>query len=259
MNSMKRQRANDLGPNEAEARYAREREQGATIVAHDLEHVWGWSSPAGRIRAARRADFLIHAAGLRPGVACLELGAGTGEFSVRLLESGCDLVAIELSEGSAEVCRRRVGGRAEVLVGNVETGEAIEGRSFDAVVGVSVLHHVDLAACLRIMLGVIRPGGRFAFTEPNMGNPQVWAERHLEAVRRRRHVTRHETAFRPRELAAAFERVGLLVENCEPFDFLHPATPGVLIGAVSRLGGVLEKIPGVREAAGSLRIAGSRL
>jgi SAM-dependent methyltransferase len=258
MKSMGRQPAKDSFLEGAEARYAREREQGETIVAHDLERVWGWSSPAGRVRATRRARFLIDAAGLSPSVTCLELGAGTGEFSVRLLESECDLVAIELSEAAAGVCRRRVGSRGEVVLGNVETGEGIEGRSFDAVVGVSVLHHVDVDACLRTILAVLRPGGRFAFTEPNMANPQVWAERHLDAVRRRRHVTPHETAFRPRQLTAAFERAGLVVETCEPFDFLHPATPRFLIGAVSRLGVLLEKFPGAREIAGSIRIAGRR-
>jgi SAM-dependent methyltransferase len=258
MKGTQRQPAKDSFLEGKEARYARERAQGERIVASDLERVWGWLTPAGRVRAARRAGFLVHAAGLGPSVGCLELGAGTGTFSVRLLESGCDLVAVELSEATAGVCRRRVGSRAEVVVGNVETGEGVEGRSFDAVVGVSVLHHVDVDACLRTILGVLRPGGRFAFTEPNMANPQVWAERHLEAVRRRRHVTLHETAFRPRQLTAVFERAGLVVETCEPFDFLHPATPRFLIGAVSRLGDLLEKVPGAREIAGSIRIAGRR-
>ena len=32
---------------------------------------------------------------------------------------------------------------------------------------------------------LLRPGGRFAFSEPNLANPQVWAERNVEVVRRR--------------------------------------------------------------------------
>jgi SAM-dependent methyltransferase len=188
---------------------------------------------------------------------CLELGCGTGEFTTRLLESGCELVAIELSEATAAVARQRVGDRAEIVVGNIETGEGLEGREFDAIVGVSVLHHVDLDACFAQTFPHLRPGGRFAFSEPNLLNPQVWAERSFEVVRRARHVTPHETAFRTGDLRARFEAAGLEVELCRPFEFLHPATPGPLIGAVGVLERLAERSP-LRAIAGSIAVAGRR-
>lgn len=240
----------------AEQRYLAERRQGEEIAA-GLERVWGWSSPAGRIRAARRARFLIAAAQLAPGVRCLELGAGTGEFTARLAACGCELTAVELSEATAAICRERVGDAAEVVVGNIETGAGLEGREFDAIVGVSVLHHVDVEATLRATFSKLRPGGRFAFSEPNMANPQVWAERHVRAIGRRRHTTEHETAFRAGELRRLFEGCGLEVEIAEPFEFLHPATPRRLLAAVQALERVLEATP-ARAIAGSVRIAGSR-
>lgn len=240
----------------SDPRHEEERRQGERIAGGDLEHVWGWSGPAGRIRAERRAAFLIDAAGLAPGVRCLELGCGTGEFTVRLAESGCTLVGIELAEATAEVARRRVEGRAEIVLGDVETGAGVHGE-FDAIVGVSVLHHVDLEACLAHTFSHLRPGGRFAFSEPNLANPQVWAERNIELVRRRRHVTPHETAFRAGELRRRFERGGLEVSVCEPFEFLHPATPAALIPAVSRVEALAERTP-LRAIAGSIRIAGRR-
>jgi SAM-dependent methyltransferase len=241
----------------AERRYAEERRQGADLAARGLEGVWGWSSPAGRVRADRRARFLIEAARLAPGVRCLELGSGTGVFTSRLVETGCALVAVELSEALAERCRERVGDRAEVVVGNVETGEGLEGLTFDAIVGVSILHHVNMELCLRNTFAVLRAGGRFAFSEPNMANPQVWAMKNVDAVGRWLHETPHETAFRVRELRGLFESAGLEIETCEPFEFLHPATPRALIGAVRRLEGFLERTP-ARRIAGSIRIAGRK-
>jgi SAM-dependent methyltransferase len=237
-------------------RYDEERRQGE-LIASGEEHVWGWSGPAGSLRAERRARFLLEQAELGPGVRCLELGCGTGEFTTRLIESGCELVAIELSEATAAIARRRVGDRAEIVVGNVETGEGLEGREFDAVVGVSVLHHVDLDATFAHTFSVLRPDGRFAFSEPNMANPQVWAERNLEPVRRLRHVTLHETAFRADELRRRFEGAGFVVEMCEPFEFLHPRTPAWLVPAALSLEHGLEATP-ARAIAGSLRIAGTR-
>jgi SAM-dependent methyltransferase len=188
---------------------------------------------------------------------CLELGCGTGEFTVRLVESGCELVAVELSDATAAVARERVGGRAEVVVGNVETGEGLNDREFDAIVGVSVLHHVDLDATLEHTFARLRPGGRFAFSEPNLANPQVWAERRIGLLRRLRHVTPHETAFRAAELRAHLERAGFEVDACEPFEFLHPSTPRWLIRPVTRVERGLERTP-LRALAGSLRISGAR-
>jgi SAM-dependent methyltransferase len=233
-------------------RYAEERRQGERIVAQG-ERVWGWSSAAGQVRAERRARFLIDAARLAPGVRCLELGCGTGEFTTRLVDSGCELTAVDISEASVERCRERVGERARVLVGNIETGEGLEGLEFDAVVGVSVLHHVDVPACLTAVAPLLRSGGRFAFTEPNRLNPQVWAERRFEPLRRLRHVLPHETSFRAGELRQLFVDAGLEVELAEPFEFLHAATPQTMIRPVLGLERVLERTP-ARGIAGSVRI-----
>ncbi len=303
----------DLSVEQAERRYEEERRQGEAI-AGGLEDAWGWTGPSGRRRAERRAARLIEAARLGPGVRCLELGCGTGEFTSRLVESGCELVALELSETTAAVCRERVGGHAEVVVGNAETGEGLDGREFDAIVGVSVLHHLNLDLALANSFRLLRSGGQFAFSEPNMANPQIWAERNIPIVRapsahdpardrvprrraperfrggragrravravrlpapgdsaaarrrrrsernipivrRLRHTTPHETAFRAGGLRNAFEAAGLAVELCEPFDFQHPAIPRPLVGAVDRAGRMLESTPLCRFA-GSIWIQG---
>jgi SAM-dependent methyltransferase len=250
--------ANMLSVESSQERYAEERRQGEKLLAGGCADVaWGWSGPAGAIRAERRAEFLIQQAGLKPGVTCLELGCGTGEFTTRLLRSGCALSAVELSEATAAVCRQRVAGKAEIIVGNIETGEGLQGRTFAAIVGISVLHHVNMELCLKHTLTLLKPGGRFAFSEPNMSNPQVWLERHVGFLRRWRHATLHETAFRACALRRLFESAGLEVSVCEPFDFLHPSTPRWCIGAVKLLERMLEATP-LRVLAGSVRIAGGR-
>jgi SAM-dependent methyltransferase len=236
-------------------RIAAERRQGE-LIARGAEDAWGWQTPAGIIRADRRGRFLIKAAGLGSGVAALELGCGTGEFTARLVASGCDLTAVDVSEATAAICRDRLGASARVVVGDIEHGAGVDGP-FDAIVGVSVLHHVDLEACLATTFPKLRPGGRFAFSEPNMLNPQVWAERHLAPLRKLRHVTPHETAFRAAELRTAFERAGLVVETCRPFEFLHPATPQRAIHAVLAIERVAMRTP-LRAIAGSILVAGCR-
>jgi SAM-dependent methyltransferase len=142
-------------------------------------------------------------------------------------------------------------------VGNVETGAGLDGAPFDAIVGISVLHHVDLLATLTNTFAFLRPGGRFAFSEPNIRNPQVWAERNIGWLARRRHVLPHEGAFTAEALRRAFEAAGLVVETSEPFEFLHPLTPAPFVPSVRRLERLLERTP-VRQIAGSIRLAGRR-
>lgn len=245
-----------LSAQASQKRYQRERVQGETIVAGS-EWAWGWSGPSGTIRAERRAKFLIERAGLKPGVKCLELGCGTGEFTRRLLASDCQLNAIELSEATAQRCREAVSNRANIIVGNIETGEGLAGMEFDAIVGVSVLHHVNMPLCFANTFSKLRSGGRFAFSEPNIVNPQVWAERRISFIRRIRHVLEHETAFRATQLRKMFEEAGLVVEVSEPYEFLHPWTPRWLIRAVTGMEPLLERTL-LRAAAGSIRIAGYR-
>jgi 2-polyprenyl-3-methyl-5-hydroxy-6-metoxy-1,4-benzoquinol methylase len=243
--------------NHEQWRYEAERRQGELIAA-GREDAWGWTGVAGQIRADRRAAFLTRQARLGPGVVCLELGAGTGEFTTRLARSGCRLVAVELSEATAAICQTRAGSQVEVIVGNVETGEGLDRLGgVDAIVGVSVLHHLNLDLCFENAFGHLKPGGRFAFSEPNMANPQIWLERHFALVKKWRHVTAHETAFRPDELRQLFERAGLVVEVSEPFEFLHPSTPPRLVKSVLAVEALLERSH-VRAIAGSVRVAGCR-
>jgi SAM-dependent methyltransferase len=249
-------RAADGTLSEADRRYEAERRQGELIRAGH-EDAWGWTGPAGSLRATRRANRIIAAAGLGPGAVCLELGCGTGTFTAPFANSGCEVVAVDLSPATAEIARARAGDRAQVVVGNVETGEGIPERVYDAIVGVSVLLHLDLDRCLQNTFALLRPGGRFAFSEPNMRNPQIWAERHLGFVKRARHVTEHETAFTAPGLRRALEGHGLIVEQAEPFEFLHPATPARLIASVLGIERVLERTP-ARAIAGSVFVAGRR-
>ncbi len=70
-------------------------------------------------------------------------------------------------------------------------------------------------------------------------------------------MTPHETAFLAGDLRARFEAAGLEVQVCRPFEFLHPATPRPLIGAVGVLERLAERTP-LRAIAGSIAVAGRR-
>jgi SAM-dependent methyltransferase len=116
--------------------------------------------------ATNYADWIIDQAQAHLGSSILELGAGHGTVTDRLLKHG-KVAAADLSPRCVEVLREKYEAHpdVEVLHGDVET--VIEGRAFESVVLVNVLEHIeDDAAALRAILGGLRPGGTVVLFVP---------------------------------------------------------------------------------------------
>lgn len=245
-------------PGSSAARLAREIEHHRKIAAR-AEEFWSWDRPAGRRRADRRAELFVARAGLGPGARALELGCGTGVFLERVARCGARLQGLDLSPDLLAQARTRLHALAEVTLtrGNAEAlpyGPA----SFDAVYGSSILHHLDLETALREALRVLRPGGRVVFAEPNILNPQVLVMFRYPPAKERFGVSPDEMAFSRFRARAALERAGFVDVSVEPFDFLHPGTPPGWIERVLSLSRTLERVPLLREIAGSLVLQARR-
>ncbi len=223
-------------------------------LASELGHVWwGHLTQAGQHRIERRARVAGRFAGLSPGKTILEPGSGSGEFTEKLAKSGATICSVELSPPQMAIAKRRLGGLPNVCltVGDAGRLDFREG-AFDAVVGLSVLHHLDLNRVLPEFLRVLKPGGRMFFSEPNMLNPQVFLERNVKWIGRRLQNSPDETAFVRWPLTRTLAAAGFVHVEVVPVDFLHPALPGFTLGLMSRINRVLERLPLIREAAGSL-------
>jgi 2-polyprenyl-3-methyl-5-hydroxy-6-metoxy-1,4-benzoquinol methylase len=237
-------------------RVANEIAHGKRLAAGVPEELWGWGTPAGRVRARRRAALILEHAGAGPGCRILEVGCGSGMFTELFAESGAEIVALDLSPELLALARSRGLPPERVRFVEQRFEELDQEASFDAVIGSSVLHHLDLVPALEKAFALLKPGGRLSFAEPNLLNPQVFVERRFR--RWFPNVSPDETAFvRPR-LRRQLAALGFEDVDIEPFDWLHPAVPESWIGGVSRLGRLLEHIWGLREFAGSLRIAARR-
>lgn len=181
----------------------------------------------------------------------VELGCGTGEFTEDLARTGASVAAIDVSPELLAAAKTR-GTAARFLIADA-TALPFGDASLDAVVGSSILHHVELGPAVAEMRRVLRPGGRACFTEPNLLNPQIAVQKNVPAIKRWAGDSPDETAFFRWPLAAAFREAGFAV-RVEPFDFVHPTIPAPLIGIAARAGGVFERVPLLREIAGSLYV-----
>jgi SAM-dependent methyltransferase len=231
------------------------------LATADSEAFWGWSTPAGQARVRRRANLIISAAGLRPGRSVLEIGCGTGLFTARFSATGARIVAVDISPDLlAKAIERQLPAdrvrleerRAESLELTDPVVKAWAPAGFDAIVGSSVLHHLDIPAAIETCKRLLAPGGRIVFAEPNLLNPQVWMERRFRSWFP--YVSQDETAIVRWELRRQLERAGFSNVAITPFDWLHPATPAPLIPIVGGAGRIFEQLPGLREFAGSVLI-----
>ena len=142
-------------------------------AAEGYDAKWGISYEAvgraqvlGKVRKALGGE-------LRPQGRALEVGAGTGYFSLNLLQAGvlAEAVCTDISPGMLRALEDNAR-RLELEVETVACGaEALpfEDGSFDLVLGHAVLHHLpDLGRAFAEFHRVLRPGGIVLFAgEPS--------------------------------------------------------------------------------------------
>jgi SAM-dependent methyltransferase len=167
----------------------------ANVRYHDLaaEHYDAkWGINYGDVGQAQVTGKLRKALGHEPRRyrRALEIGAGTGYFSLNLLRAGVigEAVATDISPGMLT----RLQASAEELELSVETAACeaselpFEDDSFDLVFGHAVLHHLpDLEGAFREFARVLTPGGVVAFCgEPSYYGDRIasWPKRGANAI-----------------------------------------------------------------------------
>ncbi len=243
-----------------EGRTAHEIAHGRMLAHGDPEMIWGWKTLAGRVRAARRAALIADGGELAPGRRVLEIGCGTGMFTEMFAGSGAEIVAVDISADLLALARERMLPPSQVRFLEKRFEECEVDGPFDAVIGSSILHHLEVRESLDKIMGLLKPEGNLCFAEPNYLNPQVFLERKFPFLRESLfgHISPDETAFVRGPLRRQLERAGFAGIRIVPFDWLHPATPKPLVPIVSRAGRILEKVPGLREFSGSILIRARR-
>lgn len=101
---------------------------------------------------------LLELAGLEAGSRVLEIGCGTGQATIPLVERGLGVTCVELGASLAAVARRRLAGRAEVVNADFEHWDP-DRAGFDAVVAFTAFHWIDPAVRFEKPARLLRDGG----------------------------------------------------------------------------------------------------
>ncbi len=225
---------------------------GKYLIVHGVGEIWGWETPAGKKRWARRAAMIT--SHLKAGMNVLEVGCGSGYFTQELAKTGGIITAIDVSPDLLDLARSRVQQNNVTFREEDAASLTFDNNSFDSIVGSSVLHHLDTDRALREFYRILRPGGTLCFTEPNMLNPQIAIQKNIPYLKKRMGDSPYETAFFRYLLKKKLAKHGFKDILIRPFDWLHPAVPERLISLIERIGFLLEKIPAICEFSGSLAI-----
>jgi glycosyltransferase involved in cell wall biosynthesis/2-polyprenyl-3-methyl-5-hydroxy-6-metoxy-1,4-benzoquinol methylase len=110
-----------------------------------------------------------------PGCRVLDVGCGSGVFTVVAALRGAHVTAVDPSREMLDLCARRCEALGlsgcEFVQSTVEQLESKVARQFDVVLGSSVFEYVDdLATCLDIIGRLSRPGATLVVSLPNSGS-----------------------------------------------------------------------------------------
>jgi ubiquinone/menaquinone biosynthesis C-methylase UbiE len=143
----------------------------AQVLYHDWEaqtydDKWSISFDERCTAYARdRFEAIVGELPQQPYGKALELGAGTGFFSLNLRQAGVldEVHVTDLSPGMVEAARANAEKLGFTVEGRVADAERIpyDDNTFDVVVGHAVIHHIpDVEQALREVVRVLKPGGR---------------------------------------------------------------------------------------------------
>lgn len=102
----------------------------------------------------------------------LDVGCGEGMLTRRLCQQVHHVVGIDRDPACIRVARDQSDGAVDYVVGDFLT-YPFEAGSFDLVVSVAALHHMDLGAALARMRVLLRSGGRLAVIGLARSRPPV--------------------------------------------------------------------------------------
>ena len=156
-------------------RQRREREYYDQFVTRAKPRVLSFNAVRGRERRPWNPYWcvaeLVSNAFSSPSQRLLDFGCGPGSYAIAFANLGYDVSAFDVSPVNIRVAESLaeeygLANRTHFTVGVAERLDYPSGY-FDVIVGIDILHHVQIQPAIEECLRVLKPGGFAVFKEPN--------------------------------------------------------------------------------------------
>lgn len=186
----------------------------------------------------------------RPKV-ILDYGCGGGWLSLILSHWGFDVVGVDASKSMVRRAKLVCHEAGFIICDAMRL--PLRDETFDCIIGIAILHHLNLKRALRELRRVSLARSRFLFMEPNLLNPLSAIGRKLLPTELH---TEEERPFTPGYLKTALELADFTLERYFAIFFLsfpiarlskmtHVTLGLSSVRIISSLESVMEKLPGI--------------
>jgi ubiquinone/menaquinone biosynthesis C-methylase UbiE len=160
-----------------------------------------FETPIGSLVREYESRLLLEMARPARGEQILDVGCGTGIFTLDLLAAGARVTGLELSRPMLRRAGKKASGLPFSMVQGDMRGLPFADRSFDKSVSVTAIEFIeDARAAVAELFRVIRPGGCIVVACLNSLSP--WAVRRKAAAREGHSIFRHARFRSPEEMAS---------------------------------------------------------
>lgn len=190
----------------------------------------------------------------RPKV--IEFGCGTGLYTKELSKKFRYFVSSDISYQMIEVAQKN---NPDVEFKEVDARKMEFGdESFDVVFSAFLLQHAETELVLPEMYRILKKNGVFVAIVPNILNPIHYGRARVGLYRKIFHENSNSEDFTRWKWLEMMKNLGYRDIEITPIEFTSPYTPKSLTPIYFKASEILEKIPVLKEFAGSLIIAGRK-
>jgi ubiquinone/menaquinone biosynthesis C-methylase UbiE len=166
-------------------------------------------TPIGKLVREVEGELINRLLAPGPGERILDVGCGTGVFTVDFLAAGTDVVGLDISRPMLNLARKKTMGCAFFPVQGDLQYLPFSQNSFDRTVSITALEFIaDAKSAIDELFRVTRPGGCVVVATLNSLSP--WAAcRTAKTLRGQRHILESAVFRSPNELLACSPFVGI--------------------------------------------------